>query len=118
MFPLMLYLSLGANVAIAGPLSWMILRDRPAICTFYGPDSPSRRLLGCLYATVALLSLLGIYAWPTGHDETAMAVLLGLLPLQVISQVMGALVLPWRNPVVPAQLGLAALHGITLSVVL
>ncbi len=47
-----------------------------------------------------------------------MAVLLGLLPLQVISQVMGALVLPWRNPVVPAQLGLAALHGITLSVVL
>ena len=118
MFPLMLYLSLGANVAINGPLAWMILRDSPAVCAVLGPDSESRRIVACLYAAIALLSLLGLYAWPTGHDETAMAVLLGLLPLQVVYNVLTALALPWRNPVVLANLGIGALHGLTLSVVL
>ncbi|TDK42351.1 hypothetical protein [Antarcticimicrobium luteum] len=117
MFPLMLYLSLGANVAITLPLTWMALRGGTAICTVLGPDSPSRRLLACLFATVTLLSLLGLYAWPTGHDETAMAVLLGLLPTQILWSLMAVPALP-RNPLLWGGLALSALHGVTLSVVL
>lgn len=117
MFPLMLYLSLGANVVVAVPLAWMALRGGPALCTVLGPNSPSRRLLGCLFATLALLSLLGIYAWPTGHDETAMAVLLGLLPTQIVWTGMSLLALP-RNRLVWGGVALSLLHGITLSVVL
>ncbi|MDX2484129.1 MAG: hypothetical protein QNK42_10780 [Pseudodonghicola sp.] len=118
MFPVMLYLSLGTNVAVTAPLAWWTLRGVPAICTVLGPDSPSRRLLGGLFATLALLSLLGLYAWPTGHDETAMAVVLGLLPTQIIWSLTAALALPRRNPLVWGGLALSALHGLTLSVVL
>lgn len=117
MFPLMLYLSLGANVAVTAPLAWLALRDRPVFRTILGPDSPSRRLLGGLFATLALLSLLGLYAWPTGHDETAMAVVLGLLPTQIVWTAFGVVTLP-RNPLVWGGVALSALHGLTLSVVL
>lgn len=117
MFPLMLYLSLGANVAVTAPLGWLALRGHPAFRTILGPDSPSRRILGCLLLTLALLSALGLYAWPTGHDETAMAVLLGLLPTQILWSLFCALVLP-RNPLVRGGLALSALHGVTLSVVI
>ncbi len=116
MFPLMLYVSLGANVAVTLPLGWLALSGRPAVCTILGPDSPSRRLLGCLFLTLALLSTLGLYAWPTGHDETAMAVLLGLLPTQIVWSVMSILALP-RSPLVRGGLALSALHAVTLSAV-
>ena len=117
MFPLMLYLSLGANVAVTLPLAWLALSGSPSFCTLLGPDSPSRRLLGCLFATLALLSALGLYAWPTGHDETAMAVVLGLLPTQILWSGMSLLALP-RNRLVWGGVALSALHGLTLSVVL
>lgn len=117
MFPLMLYVSLGANVAVTLPLGWLALSSRPAVCTILGPESPSRRLLGGLLLTLALLSALGLYAWPTGHDETAMAVLLGLLPTQIVWSVMSLWALP-RSPLVWGALALGALHGVTLSVVI
>ena len=117
MFPLMLYLSLGANVAVTLPLGWVALRGHPAFRTVLGPVSPSRRVLGSLLLTLALLSALGLYAWPTGHDETAMAVLLGLLPVQIIWSLFCALALP-RNPLVWGALALGALHGVTLSLVI
>lgn len=117
MFPLMLYLSLGANVAVALPLAWLALSGNPALSTVLGPNSPSRRLLGGLFATLALLSLLGLYAWPTGHDETAMAVVLGVLPTQIIWTGVSLLALP-RNRLVWGGVALSALHGLTLSVVL
>lgn len=118
MFPLMLYLSLGTNVAITVPLAWMMLRDARAVGTVYGPDSPSRRILACVYASIGLLSLLGLYAWPTGHDETAMAVILGVLPLQIVYTLMSAFALPWRNPVVRINLAVCALHAVTLNAAL
>lgn len=117
MFPLMLYLSLGANVAVTAPLAWLALRGGPGFGTVLGPESPSRRLIGSLFATLALLSLLGLYAWPTGHDETAMAVVLGLLPTQIVWTAFSLIALP-RNPLVWGAVALSALHGLTLSVVL
>jgi len=118
MLPLMLYLSLGTNLAIMVPLCWMILRDHRTVRAVLGPDSPARRIAACLYGSIALLSLLGLYAWPTGHDETAMAVVLGVLPLQILTALLSALALSWRNPAVRLQLGLAALHAVTLNAAL
>jgi hypothetical protein len=79
-----------------------------------GPDTPSRRILASIYATIALasgallvLDLLGdnVVAWTQA-----------LLGVQVVYKLLTAPLVGLRNPVVLSNLGIAAVHVITLVV--
>ncbi len=108
----MLNLSLMVNIAVLVPVvGFLIANDTPAQ-RVYGPDTPARRILICFYGAILVTSaLLLLGAW-MGRDVLAWAQ--ALLAVQVIYKVATLPAVGPRNPVVIANLGIAALHAATL----
>ncbi|NNE50938.1 MAG: hypothetical protein HKN30_00870 [Sulfitobacter sp.] len=113
--PMFLFaLSFVANIALTFSVAWAIRRDGTVIEEAYGPDSPARRILACVYVAIGLVSLYGFLQLGYGRTDIAIAVALTLFPLQIIYKVLTAIVVGFRNPVVIANLGVVWLLGATL----
>lgn len=82
----------------------------------YGPDSPARRILGCIYLTIGLVSLYALFQMGLGNGDIAARIALVLFPLQIIYKVLTVWALWVFHPVVLANLGVVGLLGLTLLV--
>ena len=106
--------SLAVNILVAGWLP-LVLLDGVSMDAVYGPDSPARRILACLYGTIAAVSLLALgIGLATGFSGNIVPVIAGLLAFQVIYKVATAFVVGVDHPVVHANLMISALHVVTL----
>lgn len=110
----MLNLSLMVNIAVLIPVIWVLLANDVPAQRVYGPDSPARRILTCLYGAILVTSALLLTGSWAGRDVLAWAQ--ALLAVQVIYKLATLPAIGLRHPVVIANLGIAALHAATLWV--
>lgn len=100
------------NVVVVTIIPYLIFRNSPSMTAVYGPDSPARRILACLYATIAVASgaaLLAQFAF--GRTDVSIAIALVLFPMQILYKVATAFTVGAGNPVVISNLAIAALHS-------
>ncbi len=110
--PSLLMVSLVVNVAVLVPVSVVLFRDGPAAQSTWGPRSPGRQILLAIYLSILTLSA-GLLVW----TDARMAG--GLLLAQVVYKVLTPLTVgSLKHPVVLSNLGIAALHVVTLTTLL
>ena len=107
-------ISFAANVAITFAVSFGIWRDLPRMGQAYGPDSPARRILMCIYLAIGLVSLYALVQMGLGRAEVAQAIGVTLFPLQIVYKLLTAWAVSPAHPVVIANLGVVALLAVTL----
>jgi hypothetical protein len=107
--PALLALSLALNVVVLVPVCIGLMLNTTWVDHAFGPRQPARQILLAVYLSILLLSLLLLL-----HPRPDAA--LGLLAAQVIYKVISPWsVGTWRNPVVLSNLGIAAVHAVTIA---
>lgn len=101
-------MSLIVNVVVLVPVIWGLQTGTQDAA--FGPDAPARRILACVYAAILGLSAV-LLAWPAGRA----ALLPGLLTVQVAYKLLTVPLLGIGHPVAVANLGIAAVHAVTLA---
>lgn len=107
------------NLVVVTIIPLLILQNAPAMTAVYGPDTPARRILACLYATIALASgaaLLAQFAF--GKPELSVQIALVLFPLQIAYKLATVPAVGLHNPVVVSNLAIAVLHSASLAFLL
>ena len=116
---LLLALALVANCVITYPLSVMLLITMPErLEEVYGPDTEARRILGCMYLAIALVSTLALLAWAARRNiQRALQLAVPLFMVQILYKVATAFAvgLQDKNPVVIANLGVVGLQLVTIG---
>jgi len=117
MHPTILLLTLShlVNVVVVTVIPILILRDTVAMRAVYGPDSPARRILACIYATIAFASAVALVAQATGYIAWSITIASVLFPMQIVYKLMTWPAVGWGNPVVRSNVAIALLHGVTLA---
>ena len=112
---MMLYaLSFLANAVLTFTVAAGFFRNHPGMTEVYGPDSPARRILGCVYMAIGLISLYALLVLIIGNGSISTAIAATLFPLQIIYKLMSAVAVRPTHPVVIANLGISALLALTL----
>jgi hypothetical protein len=106
--------SLVVNVAVAGffgvVLALGLSKILPHADAVFGPDSPSRRILACLYLAIALVSLAGL-----SIPQFRLPIVFVLFPLQIIYKLLTVVIVrDLRNPVPWCNLAISTLLGVSL----
>ena len=106
--------SLVVNIAVAGffglATGFSLNSILPKLDVVFGPDTPSRRILACLYLAIAAVSAVALLAAPL-----RMGIVVVLLPLQILYKMLTVLlVADWTNPVPWWNLVICALHAASL----
>lgn len=114
----MIYISHAANVIVLIGVCTALLRNSADMDTAFGPDTAARRILICIYGTILLTSLYALVMALVSAPHVSLSVGFVLFPLQIIYKVATAFLVGVHNPVVRANLGIAALHSVTLIAVL
>ena len=102
-------LCFAVNMAVTFSVAWAIRRDSVPVSEAFGPDSPARRILACIYVTIGLVSLYGFLQLGYGRTEVALSVALTLFPLQIIYKLLTAFAVGLGNSVVLANLAISGL---------
>lgn len=113
---LLITLSHIVNVIVVTVIPLLILRNAAAMTAVYGPDTPARRILACLYATIAAASagaLLAQFAF--GRPEISVGIAQVLFPLQIAYKLATWPAVGLRNPVVMSNLAISVLHAASLA---
>jgi hypothetical protein len=110
----LLFASLFVNVAVAGfmgvALNFGLKRMLPGMEVVFGPDSPARRILACVYLAIAAASVVAL-----GFAELRRPIAAILLPLQIGYKLLTLVFVTDRsNPVPWWNLAISVLHGGTL----
>jgi hypothetical protein len=113
---LIIVASLFVNVLVAGFFGLAMGFNRnsilPKLDVVFGPDSPSRRILSCLYLAIAAISAVALVVAPL-----RMTVVVVLLPLQILYKLLTLFfVADSSNPVPWWNLVISALHAASLWV--
>jgi hypothetical protein len=106
--------SLVVNVLVAGffglATGFSLSSILPKLDVVFGPDTPSRRILSCLYLAIAAASAVALLVAPL-----RMGIVAVLLPLQILYKTLTVFfVADWRNPVPWWNLVISALHAASL----
>ena len=112
----MIILSHLANVLIVAAVVFGLWRGQPDVDEAFGTDTTARRILGCIYATIGLVSLYALTQLVAGNPQIAFLVGATLFPVQIIYKLFTVFVVGPTNPVVIANLMVAALHSATLLI--
>ena len=113
MQPSLVALSHAANVAILLPIVSMLVLRSPRLTWVFGPDSTARQILTCLYATILIASA---GALTVGAGRWSVPLAWGLFGAQILYKTLSLVVIRDRRvPVYWFNLGVAALHAVTLS---
>ena len=113
----LLTLSHLVNVIVVTVIPALIARDVPAMTACYGVDSAARRILACLYATIAMASAVALIGQALGNTTLSIAIAGVLFPVQITYKLMTIPAVGWRNPVVKSNLAIALLHTATLAAI-
>ncbi len=111
----MLALSLILNAVVVFPLAILLLAGVPRMARVYGPDSPARRILACLYFAIGFVSVWALILMGSGELAAAAALAAPLFWVQIVYKLATLPSIGPRNPVVLANLAIAVLHGVTLT---
>lgn len=114
----MVYISHAANLLILIAVCAALLRGDTGMNDAFGPDSPARRILACIYFTILLTSLYALIRAGFGAPQVAVQIALVLFPLQITYKLATAFAVGIDNPVVITNLAVVALHSVTLVVML
>ncbi|WP_299722586.1 hypothetical protein [uncultured Tateyamaria sp.] len=87
------------NVAVLVPVLWSLGRDSAGLQAALGLDSPARRILACIYASIAPVSLALIGLHVDGHPW-AIPMTLALFAVQITYKLGTVWVVGIANPVV------------------
>ena len=109
--------SLVVNVIVAGffglVTGFNINSILPRLDVVFGPDTPSRRILSCLYLAIAAISAVALVVAPLRIN-----IVVVLLPLQILYKLLTPFfVADPKNPVPWWNLVISALHAASLWVV-
>ena len=108
----LLAFALVVNCIIQYPLALFILILKPErIDEIYGPDSKGRRVLGCMYFAIAVVSTAVLTFWKHCNP---LDLAVPLFMVQIAYKVVSAMVIEIQNPVIIANLGIVVLQLITL----
>lgn len=108
-------ISFAANVVITFAVSLGIWRNAPRMAEAYGPDSPARRILMCLYLAIGPVSFYALAQLGLGRAEVARAIGLTLFPLQILYKLLTVWAVSPKHPVVLANLAVVVLLVATLA---
>ena len=111
----LLLISHAVNVVVAGLLPVLLFTGRPHMESVYGPDTPARRILACVYAAIALASaaaLLARFSQPSSSLPVRVALV--LFPLQIVYKLSTLPAVGWTHPVAVSNALIAALHAAAL----
>lgn len=103
--------SLVVNVLVAGffglATGFSLNSILPKLDVVFGPDTPSRRILACLYLAIAAVIAVALLVVPL-----RMGIVAVLLPLQILYKTLTVFfVADWKNPVLWWNLVICALHA-------
>ncbi|MEM6310994.1 MAG: hypothetical protein AAF754_13200 [Pseudomonadota bacterium] len=80
----------------------------------FGPATDARRILVCLYASIALASVAGLTLIAIGEPDLARQIGFTLFSLQIIYKLMTVPMVGLSSPVVITNVTVAAIHTATL----
>lgn len=107
-------LSFIVNSVVTFVVSLGIWKNHPGISEVYGPDTPARRILMCVYLTIGTISLYALLQMVLANGEVARAIAGTLFPLQILYKVATAAAIRVTHPVVIANLCISVLLGAAL----
>ncbi|MEJ8562759.1 hypothetical protein QTO30_17095 [Yoonia sp. GPGPB17] len=110
----LLTISMLINLAVLGLVVPAIWRNTPAMVLAYGPPTPARDIVLAFYVAIFTVSVVVLGAVASGQDWAGAAALT-VLPVQIAYKALSAFTVGPRNPVVQANLVIAAFHAITLA---
>ena len=117
MVPLILFCFL-VNVAITATLPFLMLQAGSGMDIPYGLDSPARRILACLYASIAALSLFALGSYAIARSESLLLqIALVLFPLQIVYKLATVFAVGLDNAVVRTNVAIVILLLVTLTVI-
>ncbi|MEM9786881.1 MAG: hypothetical protein AAF801_10305 [Pseudomonadota bacterium] len=100
------------NLVVLGVVVPAIVRDTPQMVTVYGPRTPARGIVVAFYGSVMAFSTAGLILLalgsPLAHDIGLM-----LLPVQVLYKGLTVITVGPANPVIRANVAIAAWHLVT-----
>lgn len=109
---LLIALSLALNVAVLVPVCASLIGGAGWTNAAYGPPSPARGILLSIYGAILLLSL-GLLLRPVP------AMVAALLIVQIVYKLTTPFTVgTFANPVVRSNLGIAAVHAVTVCAIL
>ncbi|NDE18549.1 hypothetical protein EBZ80_26950 [bacterium] len=109
--------SLVVNVLVAGffglATGFNLNSVLPKLDVVFGPDTPARRILACLYLAIAAGSAVALLVVPLRMD-----IVVVLFPLQILYKTLTIFfVADWKNPVPWWNLAISAVHAASLWIV-
>lgn len=108
---LMIFISLGLNLAVLVPVCAGLFANAAWAVGAYGGPAPARSILLAVYLAIAAVSLLLLYR----PDPRMVA---ALLLVQVVYKVATPFVVgTLKNPVVVSNIAISAVHVVTLAVI-
>lgn len=113
----MVYVSHAVNVVVLCAVCAALLRNDPTMEAAFGPASPARGILTCVYLAILLTSLYALVRAGFGAPHVALNIALVLFPLQILYKTATAFVVGTDNPVVITNLAISALHAVTLALI-
>lgn len=108
----MIVVSLSLNILVLAPVLFVLGANGRAAASAWGADTPARRILAAIYAAILIASVGLLALHVVNLDITAWAQ--ALLGLQIVYKLLSAPLAGLRNPVVISNIGIAAVHLITL----
>ena len=119
----MLAISLAVNILVLVPVCVNLARSTLRMSKVFGPRSPARDILFCVYMAILVASILLLVMLRTGSRLLATHASGALLTVQIIYKLLSCVVvgggvpdkLPF-NPVVASNAAIAVLHLVSLIV--
>lgn len=110
----MLILSYALNLLILLPLLAGFAMQPAQMDTVFGPDTDARRILICLYATIALASGAGLFLMIAGRANLALTLGVSLFAVQITYKLLTIPLVGWDSPIVKTNTRVVIIHTMTL----
>lgn len=111
---ILIVLSLIVNILVAGymgvAIGFSLQRALPGLDEVFGQDTTARRILACLYLSIATTSIVGVF-----NEQLRLPIISVLFPIQILYKVLTLFfVTDRKNPVPWCNLAISGLHAASL----
>ena len=108
------YLSHIVNVLVAGMMGTLLFFNiNSPILEVFGPETPSRQILSCVYFSIAIMSSVALIS-----KSKIITIAVVLFPMQIVYKLLTLIAVSDKfNPVPWSNLAVSLLHAYTLYVI-
>ena len=108
------YLSHIVNVLVAGMMgTLLIINSDSQIIEVFGPQTPARQILSCVYLSIAIMSSVALIS-----KRKTISIAIVLFPVQIVYKILTLIaVSDILNPVPWSNLGVSILHAYSLYLI-